>query len=107
MKKGLFKLLAFILPFIFITNVNAASASISVSSSANQVIVGKSVTVYVTVSSSSALGSWEYTLNYDNSVFKLASSDVELHYASYASNDKTKSVTYKYNFTAHYFNSYA
>jgi len=95
--KGLFALL---LSFMFIISVDAASATISVSSSSNQIIVGKSVTVYVTISSSQALGSWEYTLNYDPAIFKLTSSDVGLHYASYASNASTKSITYKYNFQA-------
>ena len=100
MKKLLYKALLFVLPFLFIQNVKAANATIAVSSSANQIIVGNNVIVYVTISSASPLGSWEYTLNYDNSVFKLVSSDVDLHYASYASNDNTKSVTYKYTFTA-------
>ncbi|MBR4231015.1 MAG: cadherin-like beta sandwich domain-containing protein [Bacilli bacterium] len=100
MKKLLSKTLLLVLPFLFMQNVHAASATIAVSSSANQIIVGNNVVVYVTISSASPLGSWEYTLNYDNSVFKLVSSDVDLHYASYASNDNTKSVTYKYTFTA-------
>jgi len=100
MKKGLCKLLILIAPFILMLNVNAASATVAVSSSANQVIVGKDVTIYVKISSAAALGSWEYTLNYDTSVFKLISSDVGLHYASYASNGSTKSVTYKYVFRA-------
>ena len=100
MKKLLSKALLLVLPFLFMQNVHAASATIAVSSSANQIIVGNNVVVYVTISSASPLGSWEYTLNYDNSVFKLVSSDVDLHYASYASNENTKSVTYKYTFTA-------
>lgn len=100
MKKVLSKILLSILPFLFITSVNAASSSIAVSSSTSQVIVGKNVTVYVTVSSSKALGAWEYTLNYDKNIFKLVSSDVDLHYVGYVSNKTTKSVTYKYNFTA-------
>ena len=47
------------------SNVYAASATISVSTNASQIIVGNNVTVTVTVSSASALGSWEYNLNYD------------------------------------------
>ena len=100
MKKLIYKALLFIIPFLLIPNVHAANATIAVSSSANQIIVGNNVTVYVTISSGSPLGSWEYTLNYDNSVFRLISSDVDLHYASYASNGNTKSVTYKYVFSA-------
>lgn len=100
MKKVLYYLLILIIPFIGMQTVNAASATIAVTSSANQVIVGKNVTVYVTISSSAPLGSWEYTLNYDRNTFKLVSSDADLHHASYASNASTKSVTYKYTFTA-------
>lgn len=100
MKRILYGIFALILSMLFVLDVNAANATIAVSSSTNQVIVGKDVTVYVTISSSAALGSWEYTLNYDNSVFKLVSSDVALHYASYASNANTKSVSYKYVFRA-------
>ncbi|MBE6148383.1 MAG: hypothetical protein E7167_02685 [Firmicutes bacterium] len=100
MKKILGSLLTIIVSLMCISTVNAASATMAVSSSSNQVIVGKDVTVYVTISSSAALGSWEYTLNYDSSVFKLISSDVALHYASYASNGNTKSVQYKYVFRA-------
>ncbi|MBQ6840677.1 MAG: cadherin-like beta sandwich domain-containing protein [Bacilli bacterium] len=100
MKKVLNILLTLFISLSFTSVVNAASATISVSSSSNQVIVGKDVTVYVTVSSAAALGSWEYTLNYDSSVFKLQSSDVGVHYAAYASNGNTKSVQYKYVFKA-------
>ncbi len=86
--------------FVFTEKTLAASATFAVKSSSSQVIVGKNVTVYVTLSSSSALGSWEYTLNYDKSIFKLVSSEVPLHYTSYVNNNKTKSVTYKYVFQA-------
>ena len=100
MKKIICSILTIFIFSIYMIEVNAASATMAVSSSSNQVIVGKDVTVYVTISSSTALGAWEYTLNYNNSIFKLVSSDVGLHYASYASNDKTKSVQYKYVFRA-------
>ena len=100
MKKNLLKLVLLIIPLFYIAEVYAAGATMSVSSSANQVIVGKEVTITVTISSSVALGSWEYTLNYDNSVFKLVRSDVDLQYASYANNAKTKSVSYRYVFKA-------
>ena len=99
--KRLIKLLVVaISSFIFLGNVNAATAKFNVTSSSSQVIVGNSVTVYVTVSSSIGLGSWEYTLNYNSSLFKLKSSDVGLHYAAAANNSNTKSVTYKYVFTS-------
>ena len=99
--KRLIKLLVVaISSFIFLGNVNAATAKFNVTSSSSQVIVGNSVTVYVTISSSIGLGSWEYTLNYNPSYFKLKSSDVGLHYAAAANNSNTKSVTYKYVFTS-------
>ncbi len=86
--------------FTFITNVNAAGATISVNTSATQIIVGNNVVVTVTISSSSALGSWEYNLNYDKSIFSLVSSDVGLHYAGVVQNNTTKSVSYRYTFKA-------
>ena len=99
--KKLLKLLTLIFSlFLFISSVNAASATISVNTSASQVIVGNNVNVSVTISSSSALGSWEYNLNYDKNIFTLVSSDVELHYAGVVQNANTKSVTYRYTFKA-------
>lgn len=83
-----------------VSNVCAASATISVSTNASQIIVGNNVTVTVTVSSASALGSWEYNLNYDKNLFTLVSSDVELHYAEAAPNANTKSKSHRYVFKA-------
>ena len=100
MKKIIKLFLVIAASFLFLGNVNAATAKFNVTSSSSQVIVGNSVTVYVTVSSTVGLGSWEYTLNYDSSLFKLKSSDVGLHYAAVANNNNTKSVTYKYTFTS-------
>lgn len=99
--KYLGKLLFSFIAFIMLTlNVNAASATVGVSTSASQVVVGNTVKVTVTISSASALGSWEYSLYYDTSLFSLSSSTVDLHYAGYASNASTKSVSYSYTFKA-------
>ena len=57
--------------FSNITNVNAASASISVTASSTSVVVGSTFTITYKISSSSALGSWEFTPSYDTSKFKL------------------------------------
>ena len=64
---------AFILLFAFIfklPNVDAVSCRIGVSAPSS-VVVGQSFKVTVTVSSSSSIGSWEYTLSYDSSKVRL------------------------------------
>ena len=98
--KKILGILFILISMFYLTNVNAATASIGVSVSATQVIVNKQVTVTVTVSSSAPLGAWEYTLNYDTSLFRLTSSTADLHVVDYVSNNSTKSVSYKYTFTA-------
>lgn len=100
MKKILKYFISIVTMLTFITKVNAAGATISVNTSATQIIVGNNVTVTVTISSSSALGSWEYNLNYDKSIFSLVSSDVGLHYAGVVQNNSTKAVSYRYTFKA-------
>lgn len=100
MKKIFRYFVAIITMITFITKVNAAGATISVNTSGTQIIVGNNVTVTVTISSSSALGSWEYNLNYDKNIFSLVSSDVGLHYAGVVQNNSTKSVSYRYTFKA-------
>ena len=100
MKKIFKYFIAIITLFTFITKVNAAGATISVNTSASQIIVGNNITVTVTISSSSPLGSWEYNLNYDKNIFSLVSSDVGLHYAGVVQNNSTKAVSYRYTFKA-------
>ncbi len=68
-------LLAFALLFIPL-HVSAASGSISVSGTST-VVLGNKVTVTVTLSSSSLIGSWQMDLNYDRSVLQLTSSNAE------------------------------
>ncbi len=86
--------------FMFAGTVNAATANVNVSASTSQVIIGNSVTVYVTISSATPLGSWEYGLNYNSSVFRLVSSTADLHAVGYVDNNATKTVTFSYTFTA-------
>ena len=100
MKKIFKYFIAIVTLFTFITKVNAAGATISVNTSASQIIVGNNITVTVTISSSSPLGSWEYNLNYDKNIFSLVSSDVGLHYAGVVQNNSTKAVSYRYTFKA-------
>jgi hypothetical protein len=80
-------------------NANAATATISVLSSSSQVVVGKTFKITVKISSGVALGSWDYTLNYNSSLASLVSSDVPLHYASYG-DGTLKSKSYTYTFKA-------
>lgn len=85
---------------LFPTLVYAASASFSVTGP-NQGVVGNQLTVTVTVSSSQALGGWEFALNYDRSFLQLSSAPAEAngtHIAGYASSVGTKSKSYKYTF---------
>ena len=67
--KGMFKkiILTVIVSFMGVLSLSAASANIRVSTSKNSPIVGNQITVTVNVRSSSALGSWEYSLRYDSS----------------------------------------
>lgn len=101
--KCIFKLFLFAIFCNFmIINVNAAGANISVSSSAKQVIVGNTVKVTITISSSAPLGSWDFDLDYDSNVLSFVSSNLEgnTRAAGYASNGNTKSKSYTVTFKA-------
>ena len=57
--------------FLFVLGlfkVNASSALINVSTNKTSVVVGNSITVTVKISSTEAIGAWEYDLSYDNSI---------------------------------------
>ncbi len=97
-KKNLLILL--IALFLFIPSVKAASASIGISTS-GKAVVGNTVTVTVSLSSSQALGSWEMLLNYDSSYLKLTSSTAEgggTKMVGYVSNGSTKKTSYTFKF---------
>lgn len=102
--KKYFLFLVLLFSFVFIPNsVNAANASIRVSSSSSTAIVGSTINVNVTVSSSAALGSWEFLLTYNSSYLQLVSSNTEsggVKAAGYVSNANTKSKTYTFRFKA-------
>lgn len=102
MKKILFIVLSFTLLFTGMISVKAAQANITVSASQGQVIVGNEVTVSVTISSASQLGSWEYILNYDKSLFKLVENKSDsLRIADvFRTSTPPKSISYKYVFKA-------
>lgn len=100
--KGIKFLVFVILCNICITNVNAAGATISVSSSSKQVVVGNTVKVYVTVSSSAPLGSWEFDIDYDKNVLSFVSSDLEgsTRSVGVVNSSKVKSKKYTLKFKA-------
>ena len=87
--------------FLLNTSIKAASATISVKSN-NSVVVGNTVKVTVTLSSSSSLGSWDFSIGYDTSLLRLTSSTAESGQRSvgYVSSDGQTSKTYTFNFKA-------
>lgn len=95
-------LILMFIAFAFTTKVNASSATFSVKSNASMVAVGNNVTVTVTLSSGTPLGSWNFTIGYDTSKLKLVSSTAERDQTSagVVSSNNQKSVSYKYTFKA-------
>lgn len=99
MKKTL-KFISLLVALVFIPlKVDAASASIGLTSSST-VVLGNSVTVTVTLSSSTAIGSWEMLLDYDTSYLSLVSTTSEAGGLKMvnSSSTGTKSTTYTYTF---------
>ena len=98
--KKILLFLSFVLSLgLFTSNVYASSGKISVSSSSTA-IVGNTLTVTVTLSSSSALGSWEFDINYDSSYLRLTSSSAEnngTYFVNYG-NGSIKSKSYTLQF---------
>jgi len=102
MKKILKNILYSFVSLIFVLGsfmkINAASANISVSSNSSKVVVGNTFTVTVKISSSVAMGTWEWTIDYDTKKFKLVSG--ESNVADVYQNENTKSKSYTYKFKA-------
>lgn len=73
MKKIKIYLVLLLANIIFPLVANAASGSVSISSSSTAV-VGNKVTVTVTISSATKIGSWQMSLNYDKNFLQLTSS---------------------------------
>lgn len=98
MKK--FVCLLFLL-IIFPLKVNASNATISVSASTKNLVVGKTVSVTVKITSSSAIGAWQFDLKHDSSYLTVTSGSENLHVAdSTKSATGQKTVTYNYTFKA-------
>ena len=66
-------IMAMLIGLLFPCIVNAASGSINIASSST-VVVGNKVTVTVTISSGTKMGSWQMSLNYDKSYLQLTNS---------------------------------
>lgn len=79
------------------TTLNAASVTFKTTSSTSRVVVGRTFTVTVRVSSSEKLGSWEYTINYNSTVLSLVSGQKSV---ADPGNGSQTSVTYNYTFKA-------
>lgn len=93
MKKIIYGIVTFMLLAILPTNVDAASATLKVKSGSTAV-VGSTVTVNVTLSSGTAIGAWEYILNYNSSYLKLVSGSTSVaDYTTSASGTKSKTYT--------------
>lgn len=85
---------------MFPTVANAASGSISVTGPGT-VVQGNKITVTVTLSSSTAIGSWQMDLNYDKSYLQLVSSSAEAGGTMMVnSSSGTKNKTYTFSFKA-------
>lgn len=82
-------------------HVLAASAKINVTG-AKTVVVGNTVKVTITVSSSSPLGAWSFDVKYDSSKLTYVSSTLEgsTRATGYANNGNTKTKTYTITFRA-------
>ncbi len=93
-------LVALLLSTIFFSlNVNASSATISISGN-NSAVVGNTITISVTLSSSTSLGSWDFSIGYDTSKLRLTYSDAESSQRAvgYASGAGQTSKTYTFKF---------
>ena len=78
--------------------VNAASGNIRITGTSSAV-VGNTVTITVTLSSSTAIGSWDMDLNYDKSYLELISATSEaggVSMVNSSSGTKSKSYTFKF-----------
>ena len=97
MRKRILILFSIFVLFLTPNIVKAASANVQISAPSS-VYVGEKVTVSVTISSSSSLGSWQYTIAYDDSILGDCSDSQTV--VSYADNAGKTSVTNTWTFTA-------
>lgn len=98
MKKLKLLIVALLSLIILPSIVSAASGKITVSGTTTSV-VGNKVTVTVTLSSSTKIGSWQMQLNYDKKYLQLTSSSAEAGGTVMASSTATGVKSKKYTFT--------
>lgn len=98
MKKLKFILLSIVALIMIPLSVNAASGTIKVTGS-SQVVVGNRITLTVTLSSSTPIGSWQMNLNYDKSYLQLTSTNSEAGGTMMANSSATGVKTKTYTFT--------
>lgn len=84
------------LSFIFFCPSIVNAASISVAGTTSTGTVGGNITVGVTISEASGLGSWEYSLDYDSSKLQLLSGNT--HVVGYVDGEGQTSQSYTYTF---------
>ena len=77
--------------------VNAATANVTVSSSTSRVVIGNTFNVTIKISSSTRLGTWEFTPSYDKTKFKLISGETSVVGWS---DEGIKSKSFNYKFKA-------
>ena len=83
------------------TLVNATSAKISVSANKSSVIVGNTVSVTYRISSSNAIGAWDYQITTpSNFSLQSCNNGQAAHQNGYASNNSTKSISVTCTFKA-------
>ena len=93
--KGLFSILLLVVLFVPLS-IKAATASIKVTTN-GRAIVGDTITAMVTVSSSDALGAWQFDVNYDNTRLSKVSGDTSIvYYIQDTKGVKSKSYTLKF-----------
>ena len=100
MRKKFLILFSIFILFLTPNIVKAACANVQISAPSS-VYVGDNVTVSVTVSSSAPIGSWQYTISYDDSILSYVSTTAEApqRAANVSTYGKT-SVTYSWTFKA-------
>ena len=98
MKKVKYFLISLLLLVILPLGVNAASGTIRVTGS-SQVVVGNRITLTVTLSSSTAIGSWQMNLSYDDDYLQLTGTNSEAGGTGMVNSSATGVKTKTYTFT--------
>lgn len=98
MKKIKLLLISLVCMFLMPISVLAASGKISVTGTSTAV-VGNKVTITVTLSSSTSIGSWEMQLNYDKNYLQLLSTTSESNGVRMANSSATGVKSKSYTFT--------